>query len=44
MIKGRFLAETIREVIDQLEASKYQCSEFRVSVYGRFVLGRAIAK
>jgi AMP deaminase len=35
MIKGRFLAEMIREVIEQLEASKYQCSELRVSVYGR---------
>jgi AMP deaminase len=34
-IKGRYLAEITREVIADLEASKYQMMEYRISVYGR---------
>mmetsp|Transcript_19955 Transcript_19955/g.64264 ORF Transcript_19955/g.64264 Transcript_19955/m.64264 type:complete len:978 (-) Transcript_19955:163-3096(-) len=34
-LKGRYLAEITREVISDLEASKYQFAEWRVSVYGR---------
>jgi len=34
-IKGRYLAEITKEVISDLEASKYQMVEWRVSVYGR---------
>ena len=35
VIKGRFLAELTREVIDELEANKYQMAEYRLSIYGR---------
>eukprot|EP00127_Corallochytrium_limacisporum_P000377 Clim_evm72s11 gene=Clim_evmTU72s11 len=35
MIKGRYFAELVREVIDEIEDSKYQNAEFRVSIYGR---------
>ena len=35
LIRGRFLAELTREVFNDLEASKYQHAEYRVSVYGR---------
>jgi AMP deaminase len=34
-IKGRYLAEITREVISDLEASKYQFAEWRISIYGR---------
>jgi AMP deaminase len=34
-IKGRYLAELTKEVISDLEASKYQMVEYRVSIYGR---------
>jgi AMP deaminase len=35
LIKGRYLAEVTREVISDLESSKYQMVEWRISVYGR---------
>lgn len=35
LIHGRFLAELTREVFSDLEASKYQHTEYRISVYGR---------
>ncbi|KAF2836509.1 AMP deaminase [Patellaria atrata CBS 101060] len=34
-IKGRYLAEITKEVISDLESSKYQMVEWRISVYGR---------
>ena len=34
-IKGRYFAELIKEVFADLQASKYQFSEPRVSIYGR---------
>lgn len=34
-IKGRYFAEITKELIQNLEASKYQCCEYRVSIYGR---------
>ncbi|RMZ83439.1 hypothetical protein DV737_g1531, partial [Chaetothyriales sp. CBS 132003] len=34
-IKGRYLAEITREVIADLESSKYQMVEWRISIYGR---------
>lgn len=34
-IKGRYLAEITRQVIDELEESKYQMVEWRLSIYGR---------
>ncbi|KAF2452678.1 hypothetical protein BDY21DRAFT_358400 [Lineolata rhizophorae] len=36
-IKGRYLAEITKEVIEDLESSKYQMVEWRVSIYGRSV-------
>ncbi|KAK6534447.1 AMP deaminase [Arthrobotrys megalospora] len=33
--KGKFLAEITHEVISDLEASKYQMAEYRISIYGR---------
>lgn len=35
LIRGRFLAELTREVFGDLEQSKYQHAEMRISVYGR---------
>ncbi|KAK7386943.1 hypothetical protein VNO78_27333 [Psophocarpus tetragonolobus] len=35
LIQGRFLAEITKEVLTDLEASKYQMAEYRISVYGR---------
>ncbi|KAF2299567.1 hypothetical protein GH714_038178 [Hevea brasiliensis] len=35
LIQGRFLAEVTKEVLSDLEASKYQIAEYRVSIYGR---------
>ncbi|KAI5776656.1 hypothetical protein EDC01DRAFT_681312 [Geopyxis carbonaria] len=34
-IKGRYLAELTKEVFADLEASKYQMAEYRISIYGR---------
>ncbi|RKP38354.1 hypothetical protein BJ085DRAFT_18606, partial [Dimargaris cristalligena] len=34
-IKGRYLAELTKEVFNDLEASKYQMAEYRLSIYGR---------
>ncbi|KAJ3037994.1 AMP deaminase [Rhizophlyctis rosea] len=34
-VKGRYLAELTKEVFMDLEASKYQNCEYRISVYGR---------
>eukprot|EP00736_Rhodelphis_marinus_P003080 Rmarinus@m.19470 len=34
-IKGRYLAEITREVIDDIEESKYTLAEYRLSIYGR---------
>ncbi|KAL8823867.1 MAG: hypothetical protein Q9191_005484, partial [Dirinaria sp. TL-2023a] len=34
-IKGKFLAEITREVASDLESSKYQMVEWRVSIYGK---------
>lgn len=35
LIQGRFLAEVTKRVLSDLEASKYQMAEYRVSLYGR---------
>ncbi|CAI9092743.1 OLC1v1028068C1 [Oldenlandia corymbosa var. corymbosa] len=35
LIQGRFLAEVTKEVLSDLEASKYQLAEYRISIYGR---------
>ncbi|KAG8165050.1 hypothetical protein KVR01_005325 [Diaporthe batatas] len=35
LIKGRYLAEITKEVIADLESSKYQVVEWRISIYGR---------
>ncbi|KAJ7953738.1 AMP deaminase [Quillaja saponaria] len=35
LIQGRFLAEVTKQVLSDLEASKYQMAEYRISVYGR---------
>uniref|UniRef100_A0A060TH66 AMP deaminase n=1 Tax=Blastobotrys adeninivorans TaxID=409370 RepID=A0A060TH66_BLAAD len=34
-INGRYLAEITREVVEDLEQSKYQMAEYRISIYGR---------
>ncbi|TPX38300.1 AMP deaminase [Synchytrium microbalum] len=34
-IQGRFLADLTKEVMYDLEASKYQMMEYRISIYGR---------
>lgn len=34
-IAGKYLAEVTKEVISDLEASKYQLAEYRISIYGR---------
>ncbi|KAI9740537.1 MAG: AMP deaminase [Cirrosporium novae-zelandiae] len=34
-IHGRYLAEITKEVIEDLESSKYQMAEWRISIYGR---------
>lgn len=39
LIRGRFLAELTREVFSDLEASKYQHAEMRISIYGRKQVG-----
>ncbi|KEH15290.1 AMP deaminase/myoadenylate deaminase, putative, partial [Medicago truncatula] len=35
LIQGRFLAEVTKQVLLDLEASKCQMAEYRISVYGR---------
>ncbi|XP_059648905.1 probable AMP deaminase [Cornus florida] len=35
LIQGRFLGEVTKQVLSDLEASKYQMAEYRVSIYGR---------
>lgn len=35
LIQGRFLAEVTKQVLSDLETSKYQMAEYRVSIYGR---------
>ena len=35
IIRGRFLAELTKEVFVDLESSKYQHTEYRISIYGR---------
>ena len=34
-IQGRYLAEITRQVVEDLESSKYQMVEWRISIYGR---------
>ncbi|KAJ9191462.1 hypothetical protein DTO021D3_2948 [Paecilomyces variotii] len=36
-IKGRYLAEITKEVMSDLESSKYQMAEWRISIYGRSI-------
>lgn len=36
-INGRYLAEITKEVFQDLEQSKYQMAEYRISVYGRSI-------
>ena len=42
LIRGRFLAELTREVFSDLEQSKYQHAEMRISIYGRKQVGAAL--
>lgn len=35
LIKGRYLAEITKELMNDLEQSKYQMAEYRLSIYGR---------
>lgn len=35
LIQGRYLSELTKEVISDLEASRYQMAEYRISIYGR---------
>jgi AMP deaminase len=35
LVKGKYLAELTKEVFQDLEASKYQHAEYRISIYGR---------
>ncbi|CAL0304424.1 unnamed protein product [Lupinus luteus] len=35
LIQGRFLGELTKQVFSDLEASKYQMAEYRLSIYGR---------
>ncbi|KAJ1968917.1 AMP deaminase [Dispira parvispora] len=36
-VRGRYLAELTKEVFADLEASKYQMAEYRLSIYGRSI-------
>ncbi|AOA60911.1 AMP deaminase [Komagataella phaffii CBS 7435] len=36
-IKGKYLADITREVFDDVEDSKYQMMEYRISIYGRSI-------
>ena len=35
LIKGKYLAELTKQVFDELEVSKYQMAEYRLSIYGK---------
>jgi AMP deaminase len=35
LIEGKYLAEVTSDVIKDLEESKYQMAEYRISIYGR---------
>lgn len=35
LVEGRYFAEVVKQVISDLEDSKYQMAEYRVSIYGR---------
>ncbi|KAL4199953.1 hypothetical protein AMTRI_Chr03g53920 [Amborella trichopoda] len=35
LIQGRFIAEVTKEVLSDLETSKFQVAEYRISIYGR---------
>ena len=35
LVQGRYLAELTKELEQEIEASKYQCTEWRISIYGR---------
>ncbi|KWU46133.1 AMP deaminase [Rhodotorula sp. JG-1b] len=35
LIEGRYLAEITKEIFSDLQASKYQMAEYRISIYGR---------
>jgi AMP deaminase len=35
LIQGRFIGEVTKQVLADLEASKYQMAEYRISIYGR---------
>ena len=35
LVQGKYLAEITKEVVSDLEASKYQVAEYRISIYGR---------
>jgi hypothetical protein len=35
LLHGRFLAELTKEVFNDLEETKYQHTEYRISIYGR---------
>ena len=35
ILHGRYLAELTKEVLTDLEVSKYQHAEYRISIYGR---------
>ncbi|KAL6547165.1 hypothetical protein OROMI_022886 [Orobanche minor] len=35
VLPGRFLAEVTKQVLSDLEVSKYQVAEYRISIYGR---------
>ena len=35
LIQGRYLAEITKELMNDLEQSKYQMAEYRLSIYGR---------
>jgi AMP deaminase len=37
LIRGRYLAEITKEIMSDLQSSKYQMAEYRVSIYGRNV-------
>jgi AMP deaminase len=35
LIQGKYLAELSQEVFNDLESSKYQMAEYRISIYGK---------
>lgn len=37
LIQGRYLSELSKEVISDLEASRYQMAEYRISIYGKSI-------